>query len=67
MSPVPAPFDIDDAKSFDGNLTDFLQSLSANDPTLAATLASELPRLLRGEILVADVWDALERVLESAS
>jgi hypothetical protein len=67
MSPVPPRFDIDDAKSFDGNLTDFLQSLSADDPTLAATLASELPRLLRDEIQVADVWDALRRALERAS
>ncbi len=67
MPPAPARFDLDDAKSFDENLSDFLQSLSTNNPELAATLTAELSRLLRREIQVTDVWDALEQALEPAS
>jgi hypothetical protein len=53
------PFEIDDAKSFEENVSDFLQSLAAEDPALAGALAVELPRLLSSEIQISDIWEAL--------
>jgi hypothetical protein len=61
-----APFDIDDAKSFDENTLDFIRTLAADDPLLAEVLERELPRLLRGEIQVSDLWDELAHAAEGA-
>lgn len=54
------PFEIDDALSFEENLTAFAKSLEADDPKLAAVLAQKLPELLNGRIQQSDVWNALE-------
>jgi len=54
------PFEINDALSFEENLTAFAKSLEADDPKLAAVLAQKLPELLNGRIQQSDVWDALE-------
>jgi hypothetical protein len=51
------PFEIEDTKSFDENLDNFLSSLEADTPALAQALRNELPRLVRGEIQISDVWD----------
>ncbi len=59
MPTTSSAFTIDDAKSFDANLTAFVGSLVGDDPALAAVLGSELPRLLSGEIDAAALWDAL--------
>lgn len=64
MPPAPALFDIDDNKSFDENLSDFLQSLAAEDRTLSVALERNLAELLRGEIEISDVWDTLKSALE---
>jgi hypothetical protein len=57
-------FAIDDAKSFDENLTGFLDSLIAHDPVLAPVTRRELPRLIKGEITQADLLNALKQALE---
>lgn len=54
------PFEINDALSFEENLTAFAKSLEADDPMLATVLAQKLPELLIGRIQQSDVWDALE-------
>ena len=59
------PFEIDDAKSFEENVSDFLQSLAAEDAALAGALAVELPRLLSGEIQISDIWEALNNASEA--
>jgi hypothetical protein len=66
--PAPtAPFGIDDGKSFDANLLAFIDSLAADDPALAEVLRSELPRLLRGEIEFASLWDALKTAVSGSA
>jgi hypothetical protein len=52
-------FEIDDNKSFDANLTGFIDALTASDPALAAVAQAELPKLLRGELDKTQFWDAL--------
>jgi hypothetical protein len=59
MPTTTAAFGIDDAKSFDANLSAFIDSLAVDDPTLAEVLRSQLPRLHRGETGYAALWDAL--------
>jgi hypothetical protein len=59
MSTATDSFEIDDARSFDANLVAFVESLIRDDPTLAEVLRSELPKLLRGEVDTAALWDAL--------
>ena len=54
------PFEINDALSFEENLTAFAKSLEADDLKLAAVLAQKLPELLNGRIQQSDVWDSLE-------
>jgi hypothetical protein len=54
------PFEINDALSFEENLTAFAKSLETDDPKLAAVLAEKLPELLNGRIQQSDVWDALD-------
>jgi hypothetical protein len=65
MPPAPPAFDIDDAKSFNHNLSAFLDSLKSDDPALAKALLQELPKMLRGEITTPDLYDALAAVLEA--
>jgi hypothetical protein len=62
---TPPPFDIDDAKSFDENVLEFMQSLSRDDATLAAALAAILPRIDSGALQISEIWDELEHALES--
>jgi hypothetical protein len=64
-APPPSDFSIDDAQSFDENLTGFLDSLTEQDSVLAAVAQRELPRLLRGEITQADLLNALKQALEA--
>jgi hypothetical protein len=59
MPTAAAPFEIDDAKSFEANLAAFIESLVGDAPALAEVLKSELPKLLRGDIDAAALWDAL--------
>jgi hypothetical protein len=57
-------FAIDDAKSFDENLTGFLNSLIADHPVLGPVMRRELPRLINGEITQGDLLNALKHALE---
>jgi hypothetical protein len=54
------PFEISDTKSFEENLDSFLETLQEDEPKLAVALKDKLHSLLRGEIEIADVWDALD-------
>jgi hypothetical protein len=60
-------FKIDDAKSFDANLVAFFELLIVDDPALARVLESGLPKLLRGDIDTADLWDALNTAAAAGS
>ena len=68
MPTTTAAFGIDDAKSFDANLSAFIDSLATDDPALAEVARSQLPGLLRGETGYTALWDALNAAAaESAS
>ena len=64
MPATPARFEIDDGKSFQENITAFLESLKVDDPVLAATLLAELPKIVRGETTPAALYDALATALK---
>lgn len=66
-TPSAPEFEIDDAKSFDENLSGFLDSLTPKDAVLAAVAQREVPRLVRGEITQAGLLDAFKQALESQS
>lgn len=56
--PSEAPYEIDDAKSVDENLSAFVEQLKANDPKLGAILAGKLSDLSLGKKVSAE--DLLE-------
>jgi hypothetical protein len=59
MPASTGPFEIDDTKSFDANLSTFLDALAADDRALADVLKTQLPRLLKGETTSSAIWNAL--------
>ncbi len=59
MAKAPAPFQIDDAKSFEENLTLFAADIRQLHPTLGPALEAKLAEIAAGSIARTEVWDLL--------
>ena len=53
------PYQIDDSRTFDENMTELGRELNTLDPTLGPVLETCLSRLATGAVTAGEVWKAL--------